>query len=74
MERLWLNRRPVQDILSIEDDILPANRTQMFKQIEINAIFVQVSLLDHSTDFFRLPVDDAGHDQGQTATGVALSL
>lgn len=45
MERLWLNRRPVQDILSIEDDIFPANRTQMFKQIEVDSIFVQVPFL-----------------------------
>lgn len=50
MVRLWLNRRPVQDILSIEDDIFPANRTQMFKQIvqrHLNADVLMLRLTHH---------------------------
>ena len=60
---LWLNRRPIQDILSIEDDIFPADGTEMFKQIEVNSIFAPVTLPDDPTDFLGLPVDDAGHDE-----------
>jgi hypothetical protein len=72
MERLWLNRRPVQDILPIEDDVFPADWAQMFKQREVNFIFVQVPLLNNSTDFFGLPVNDAGHDQCQATASIAL--
>src|SRR5271165_1790374 len=62
----------IEDVLAVEDDVIPLDGADVFQQGEIDSIGDRVALTQDPGDFARLPVDDARQDQVQAAAGVHL--
>jgi hypothetical protein len=58
---------PIEDILTVEHDVIPLDGADVLQQGSIDSIGERVALAEDSGDLPRLPVDDARQDQVQTA-------
>ena len=62
----------IEDVLTVEHDVIPLDGADVFQQGEIDSIGDRVALTQDPGDFARLPVDDARQDQVQAAACVHL--
>ncbi len=69
-----MNQVEIEDILPVEEHVIPADRADVRQQRSINAVLFSGMLSEHPPDLPRLPVDEAGQDEGQTAGGTDLLL
>jgi len=62
--KISANQVRIQDIFPVQGNILPPNRANVLQQGKINSRSIRITLQNNPTDLFRLPINDAGYDQG----------
>ena len=71
-DRLLTDPGAIEDILAVEDDVVPFDRADVLEQGGVDAFFCDSPRAHRLRDLLGLPIDDASQNQRQAATGVHL--
>ena len=62
----------IEDVLAVENDVVPFDRADVLEQGCVNAFLGDSPRAHRLRDLLGLPIDDASQNQRQAATGVHL--
>ena len=71
-DRLLTDPGAIEDILAVENDVVPFDRADVLEQGGVDAFFCDSPRAHRLRDLLGLPIDDASQNQRQAATGVHL--
>ena len=71
-DRLLTDPGTIEDVLAVENDVVPFDRADVLEQGRVDAFLCDSLRAHRLRDLLGLPIDDAGQNQRQAATGVPL--
>ena len=71
-DRLLADQGAIEDVLAVENDVVPFDRADVLEQGRVDAFLCDSLRAHRLRDLLGLPIDDAGQNQRQAATGVHL--